>query len=116
MHRFQFILYFDQHLNLTVKNRNNFLSNLIVSPLDLPSSSAKSKTLSCHATLLNPFAAKMRATLEKDRQRPRLRLAATLGAFAVFIEKKKNSKRGIYNLYNTLVFNHCLESNNITVV
>lgn len=115
MHRFQFILYFDQHLNLTVKNRNNFLSNLIVSPLDLPSSSAKSKTLSCHATLLNPFAAKMRTTLEKDRQRPRLRLVATLGAFAVFIEKK-NSKRGIYNLYDTLVFNHCLESNNITVV
>lgn len=114
MHRFQFILYFDQHLNLTVKNRNNFLSNLIVSPLDLPSSSAKSKTLSCH--LLNPFAAKMRTTLEKDRQRPRLRLAAALGAFAVFIEKKKNSKRGIYNLYDTLVFNHCLESNNITVV
>lgn len=89
MHRFQFILYFDQHLNLTVKNRNNFLSNLIVSPLDLPSSNAKSKTLSRRATLLNPFAAKMRATLEKDRQRPRLRLVATLGAFAVFIEKKK---------------------------
>lgn len=102
MHRFQFILYFDQHLNLTVKNRNNFLSNLIVSALDLPSSNAKSKTLSRRATLLNPFVAKMRATLEKDRQRPRLRLAATLGAFAVFIEKK-NSKRGIYNLYDTLI-------------